>query len=311
VLGFKTEPKPKNVKDALIASIFRSNGIDLGWIAEKLNAAGVKPPHKDQWDEDDVRNGILVSRLGFEDPSTGQLEVRYKYLSGNVREKLAIAEAYNTDGKFASNVEELRKAVPMDIPSHLIEFSLGSSWIPIEIYKDYLKDNYDLGNVKLTHIEGSWILDEGYNYRNEKNRSAGVYSEKFRETIYGHQLVAAALNNRPVKVAKQVSEGYEDVKRFEIMQKVGMTKPEIKRSIGSQLLMVFMLPLAFAGLHLAFAFPMIRKMLLLFGLTNIGLFVTTTLISFAVFVAFYWIVYRITSGVYYRIISGKEDLQAG
>ena len=60
---------------------------------------------------------------------------------------------------------------------------------------------------------------------------------------------------------KQVSEGYEDVKRFEIMQKVGMTKPEIKRSIASQLLLVFMLPLAFAGMHLAFAFPMIRKML--------------------------------------------------
>ena len=110
---------------------------------------------------------------------------------------------------------------------------------------------------------------------------------------------------------KQVSEGYEDVKRFEIMQKVGMTKPEIKRSIASQLLLVFMLPLAFAGMHLAFAFPMIRKMLLLFGLTDIGLFIRTTLISFAVFAAFYWIVYRITSGVYYRIISGKEDLQAG
>ena len=106
---------------------------------------------------------------------------------------------------------------------------------------------------------------------------------------------------------KQVSEGYEDARRFEIMQKVGMTKPEIKRSIGSQLLMVFMLPLAFASLHLAFAFPMIRKMLLLFGMTNIGLFMRTTLISFAVFVAFYWIVYRMTSGVYYRIVSGKES----
>ena len=68
------------------------------------------------------------------------------------------------------------------------------------------------------------------------------------------------------------------------------------------LLLVFMLPLAFAG-----AFPMIRKMLLLFGLTDIGLFIRTTLISFAVFAAFYWIVYRITSGVYYRIISGKEN----
>ena len=69
---------------------------------------------------------------------------------------------------------------------------------------------------------------------------------------------------------KQISESYEDIRRFGIMQKVGMTKPEIKRSIASRLLMVFMLPLAFAGLHLTFAFPMIRKMLL-FGLTNMGL----------------------------------------
>ena len=116
--------------------IFRTNGIDLGWITEKLNESGVKPPHKDQWEEEDVRKGILVSRLGFEDPSTGQLEIRYKYLSGNVREKLSIAESYNTDGRYAANVEELRKAVPMDIPSHLIDFSIGSSWIPIELYKD-------------------------------------------------------------------------------------------------------------------------------------------------------------------------------
>lgn len=105
---------------------------------------------------------------------------------------------------------------------------------------------------------------------------------------------------------KQVSEGYEDVKRFEIMQKVGMTKSDIRRSINSQLLTVFMLPLGFAGLHLAFAFPMIRKMLFLFGLTNIALFIRTTLISLAVFALFYWIVYRRTSGVYYSIVSGRD-----
>lgn len=206
VLGFKTEPKPKTVKDAVIASMFRSNGIDLEWIAEKLSEVAA-PPNGDKWTADDVRKGILVSRLGFEDPSTGQIEIRYKYLSGNVREKLAIAEAYNTDGKYAANVEELRKAVPMDIPSHLIEFSIGSSWIPVELYKDYLKEVYDLDNVSLSHVEGSWVMSDGW-YRNEKNRAAGVYSEQFRETIYGHQLVAAAMNNRPIKVAKQVSEGY-------------------------------------------------------------------------------------------------------
>lgn len=211
VIGFKTEPQPKTVKDAVIASIFRTNGIDLDWIASKLNEVAA-PPHGDKWTTEDVRKGILVSRLGFEDPSTGQLVIRYKYLSGNVREKLAIAEQYNaegeTAGRYAANIEELKKAVPMDIPAHLIDFSLGSSWIPVELYKDFVKETFDLDNVRIAHIEGSWAFDEGFSFRNEKNRSAGVYSEKFRETIYGHQLFASALNNRPYKVSKQVTEGW-------------------------------------------------------------------------------------------------------
>ena len=105
---------------------------------------------------------------------------------------------------------------------------------------------------------------------------------------------------------KQVSEGYEDAKRFDIMQKVGMTKREIRSSISSQLLTVFALPLAFAGLHLVFAFPMIRKVLTLFSLYNVGLFIRTTLISFVAFAVFYAVVYRLTSSVYYRIVSGAE-----
>lgn len=109
---------------------------------------------------------------------------------------------------------------------------------------------------------------------------------------------------------KQISEGYEDAARFDIMQKVGMTKPEIKKSISSQLLLVFLLPLAFAGLHLAFAFPMIRKMLKMFGMMNTELFVQTTLISFAAFTLFYVIVYRLTSNSYYHIVSGTENSNA-
>ena len=106
---------------------------------------------------------------------------------------------------------------------------------------------------------------------------------------------------------KQISEGYEDAKRFDIMQKVGMTKKEIRSSISSQLLMVFALPLAFAGLHLIFAFPMIRKMLAILSLTDVALFMRTTFISFVVFGIFYAIVYRLTSRVYYRIVSGGSQ----
>ncbi|MCH5333067.1 MAG: ABC transporter permease [Agathobacter sp.] len=106
---------------------------------------------------------------------------------------------------------------------------------------------------------------------------------------------------------KQVSEGYEDQSRYEIMQKVGMTKRDIRKSINSQLLTVFFLPLFGAGLHLAFAFPIIEKLLLLFNLHNHTLFVCTTIGSFLVFALFYVVVYRITAGAYYQIVSGAKD----
>ena len=106
---------------------------------------------------------------------------------------------------------------------------------------------------------------------------------------------------------KQISEGYEDQARFEIMQKVGMTKREIRKSINSQLLTVFFLPLVGAGLHLVFAFPMICKILSLFNLTNLNLFTIVTFICFALFALFYTIVYRITSNAYYHIVSGARE----
>ncbi len=106
---------------------------------------------------------------------------------------------------------------------------------------------------------------------------------------------------------KQISEGYEDQSRFEIMQKVGMTKNEIRKSINSQLLTVFFLPLIFAGMHLAFAAPIIKKLLLMFNITNLNLFIVTVVISFAIFSLFYMIVYKITSSAYYRIVSGAKE----
>ena len=101
---------------------------------------------------------------------------------------------------------------------------------------------------------------------------------------------------------KQITEGYEDQARFGIMQKLGMTAHDIRRSINAQLLMVFALPLTGAGLHLAFAFPMIRKLLLLFGLDNVPLYLRTTLLCFAAFALLYAVVYRITSNAYYHIV---------
>jgi putative ABC transport system permease protein len=105
---------------------------------------------------------------------------------------------------------------------------------------------------------------------------------------------------------KQISEGYEDQNRFEIMQKVGMTKKEIRKSINSQMLTVFFLPLIMAGVHLAFAFPVISKLLVAFSFNDTILNAAVTLVCFAVFGILYAVVYKITSGYYCAIVSGKK-----
>ena len=106
---------------------------------------------------------------------------------------------------------------------------------------------------------------------------------------------------------KQITEGYEDQSRFDIMQKVGMTKKEIKKSVNSQVLTVFFLPLLAAGVHLAFAFPMVSKLLALFSLTNTRLMIAITICCYLIFALFYVLVYRATSRAYYRIVSAGEE----
>lgn len=105
---------------------------------------------------------------------------------------------------------------------------------------------------------------------------------------------------------KQICEGYEDQARFEILQKVGMTKREIRDSVNSQVLTVFFLPLLAAGSHLLFAFPMICKLLALFNLANTGLMIRVSVGSYLAFALFYAAVYRITSRAYYGIVSGDR-----
>lgn len=105
---------------------------------------------------------------------------------------------------------------------------------------------------------------------------------------------------------KQISEGYEDQSRFEIMQKVGMNKREVKKSINSQVLTVFFLPLIASAVHLTFAFPMIYRMLMLFGITNIKLLILINLLCLAIFSLFYILVYKITSKAYYSIVSSTK-----
>lgn len=101
---------------------------------------------------------------------------------------------------------------------------------------------------------------------------------------------------------KQISEGYDDKERFAIMQKVGMSKREVKQTIRSQVMTVFFLPLAAAILHIVVAFKIITKLLALMNLTNVSLFTTSTIITVLVFAVFYAIVFAITAKEYYRIV---------
>ncbi|MBL1226783.1 ABC transporter permease [Enterococcus sp. BWR-S5] len=101
---------------------------------------------------------------------------------------------------------------------------------------------------------------------------------------------------------KQISEGNDDHDRFEIMQKVGLSHKEVHKTIQHQILLVFFLPIVVAVIHLSFAFPIIKKLLVLFGLTNGSLLLMTTTICVGIFVLCYFIIYWRTSKVYYRLV---------
>ena len=104
---------------------------------------------------------------------------------------------------------------------------------------------------------------------------------------------------------KQISEGYEDQKRFEIMQKVGLSRREVRSSVRRQILMVFFLPLLMAMLHITMAFPMIRRLLLLFGMTNTKLFIGCTAGTVLIFAVVYGLIYLMTARSYYHIVERK------
>lgn len=102
---------------------------------------------------------------------------------------------------------------------------------------------------------------------------------------------------------KQISEGYDDKERFAIMQKVGMSREEVKASIRSQVVTVFFLPLITAGIHVVAAFPMFNKILILMNMENTEMYAVCTGICFLVFAVMYVVIYSVTARTYYRIVS--------
>lgn len=196
VVEKESEPSPKNVKDGIIASIYKYGRIDTEYLATQLGKS-----------QDDVKQEIVESGLGFVDPTTGQMEVSYEYLSGNVREKLRQAREANeaAGGAYDANIKALEAVVPMNIPAHLIEFALGSSWIEPQLYERYVKERTEL-DVKLTNAGGTWHMSEPWNTDKPKNTEMGVRSEAFGILIPGHKLIEAALTNKTITVSRTVKD---------------------------------------------------------------------------------------------------------
>ena len=191
VVTKETEPKPDNIKDGVVVSIYKNGRIDIPYISKQLNMS-----------EDATREEIINTGLGFEDPVSKEIEASYKYLSGNVREKLQQAEDNNENGAYNNNIKALKEVIPANIPAHLIEFNLGSSWVTPKLYEDYTKEKTGI-EVKFVSVGGTWFMKTPeYGLGIEQNRSMGVHSTIVQKTILGHELIEAAIQNKTITVSK-------------------------------------------------------------------------------------------------------------
>lgn len=105
---------------------------------------------------------------------------------------------------------------------------------------------------------------------------------------------------------KQITEGFDDHDRFQIMQKVGMSDKEVRRTIQKQVLMVFFLPLGMAVLHMIVAYPVLCKIMTAFSMTDTTLFFICTIVTILLFAILYFIVYHRTARTYYRIVQNMN-----
>lgn len=165
-------------------------------------------------------------------------------------------------------------------------------------YEDKVNFVKDLKTQFKTSIEGFELLEDRYTTRQD---FISIYGSLFFIGIFlGTLFVIVTVL---IIYYKQITEGYDDRERFVILQKVGMSKMEVKKAIKSQILLVFFLPLITAIIHIMFAFPLVRKILALMSLTNTKLFLSTTAIVILVFAIGYGIVYKWTAKVYYKIVN--------
>lgn len=196
IIDPKTQEKPADPTQAVKASILSFGRVDLQYLSDALSIS-----------EEEAKKAALATGLAFENPSTGVVESRYAYLSGNVREKLADAEANNEGGKYDANISALREVMPQDIPAHLLPYSFGASWIPAKVFEEFVQERTGV-RVSLSKHGGGWVMTTKSDDYTEANKALGVYSELRHEYILGTELMDVAINLKTKIVSKTESIGY-------------------------------------------------------------------------------------------------------
>lgn len=196
IIDPKTQEKPTDPTQAVKASILSFGRVDLQYLSDALSIS-----------EEEAKKAALATGLAFENPSTGVVESRYAYLSGNVREKLAAAEANNEGGKYDANISALREVMPQDIPAHLLPYSFGASWIPAKVFEEFVQERTGV-RVSLSKHGGGWVMTTKGDEYTEANKALGVYSELRHEYILGTELMDVAINLKTKIVSKTESFGY-------------------------------------------------------------------------------------------------------
>lgn len=210
------------------------------------------------------------------------------------------------DGRIRNPGEGISSDKPWVDPEYTFDFDLsGHDPETIEaVYNELLEWVMDEKDNWQCYINGDGFSSSFNNRIQEREDATGLFGGLF---FLGLFMGAMFLMGTVLIIYyKQVSEGYEDAKRFDIMQKVGMSHQEVKRSIHSQVLMVFFLPLLMAIVHLCFAFPMLQKILMLMMMTNLDLILLSMAGCVLVFSMFYLVIYLLTARTYYRIVESTN-----
>ena len=197
-LGGLEELKASTIEDGLRLSMSKKNRIDSEFIAGLLNR-----------EVSDVEKELLEKELVYRNPTTGLLEDKASYLSGNVREKLSVAEAQNADGQYTKNINALTSVLPPTIPSHLISTPLGGTWFSPDYFRNFLAEVYG-SRVVFYRVGSQWHMDGIVSplharggVRSDLLRNKGTSRTKYHWTV--EELALAAMNNVAPKAQATIS----------------------------------------------------------------------------------------------------------